>query len=159
MTMQIVRVNVASPVGEWGIEGTVHGVTMVRMPHQSAPPTDGPVPRAVSAAARQLAQYFAGKRIAFDVHFADVAATAFQLDCWEALRDIPFGHVATYADIGAAIGRPLAARAVGNANHANPWPILVPCHRVVASTGLGGYGGGLDVKRYLLALEGVTYAK
>ena len=61
------------------------------------------------------------------------------------------------ADVAFAIGRPRAMRAIGNANHVNPWPILVPCHRVVARHGIGGYGGGTDVKRYLLALEGVLY--
>jgi methylated-DNA-[protein]-cysteine S-methyltransferase len=69
------------------------------------------------------------------------------------LEAIPFGQVATYADVAAAVGRPRAARAVGNANHANPWPIIIPCHRVVAATGLGGYGGGIEVKEFLLDLE------
>jgi O-6-methylguanine DNA methyltransferase len=91
------------------------------------------------------------------VKLRDVEATPFQHEVWSALCDIPFGEVRTYAEVAGAVGRPRAARAVGNANHANPWPIIVPCHRVVAATGLGGYGGGERVKRYLLGLEGVSY--
>jgi O-6-methylguanine DNA methyltransferase len=86
---------------------------------------------------------------------ATVKATSFQRDVWAALCDIPYGEVRTYADVAAAVQRPRATRAVGNANHVNPWPIVVPCHRVVAMHGLGGYGGGDTVKRYLLHLEGV----
>jgi methylated-DNA-[protein]-cysteine S-methyltransferase len=86
-----------------------------------------------------------------------VNATAFQHDVWAALLTIPFGEVRTYADIAVAVNRPHATRAVGNANHVNPWPIIVPCHRVVAKAGLGGYGGGEEVKRFLLDLEGVHY--
>jgi methylated-DNA-[protein]-cysteine S-methyltransferase len=84
---------------------------------------------------------------------APVETSSFRRACWDALLDIPYGAVATYAEVARAVGRPLAARAVGNANHANPWPILIPCHRVVARNGLGGYGGGVDVKEYLLELE------
>jgi methylated-DNA-[protein]-cysteine S-methyltransferase len=76
---------------------------------------------------------------------------------WNALSEIPFGEVRTYGDVAAAAGRPTAVRAVGNANHVNPWPIIVPCHRVVAKSGLGGYGGGEEVTRFLLDLEGVHF--
>jgi epoxyqueuosine reductase len=108
----------------------------------------------VALAARQLDEYFAGSRTDFDVSLAETSATAFQHDVWRVLRSLPYGSVATYRRVAELAGRPRAARAVGNANHANPWPVIVPCHRVVASHGLGGYGGGEDVKRYLLALEG-----
>jgi methylated-DNA-[protein]-cysteine S-methyltransferase len=106
---------------------------------------------------KQLEEYFGGTRREFDVHLATERATEFQRDVWNALVEIPFGEVRTYGEVAESVERPRASRAVGNANHANPWPIFVPCHRVVATTGLGGYGGGDDVKRYLLDLEGVHY--
>jgi methylated-DNA-[protein]-cysteine S-methyltransferase len=86
--------------------------------------------------------------------------TAFQLKCWQALLAIAYGETRTYADISRAIGQPRAFRAVGMANHRNPIAIVVPCHRVIACDGtLCGYGGGLDVKRKLLELEGaLTWA-
>ena len=107
-------------------------------------------------AARQLDEYFRGARTEFDVALAVTSATSFQHEVWRVLQSLPYGSVATYSAVAELAGRPRAARAVGNANHANPWPVIVPCHRVVASHGLGGYGGGEDVKRYLLTLEGVS---
>jgi methylated-DNA-[protein]-cysteine S-methyltransferase len=111
----------------------------------------------VKLAVTQLKEYFNGTRRHFDVVMADVKATEFQRDVWDALVEIPYGEVRTYGDVALEVGRPLASRAVGNANHLNPFPILIPCHRVVSSTGIGGYGGGDQVKRFLLALEGVHY--
>jgi methylated-DNA-[protein]-cysteine S-methyltransferase len=111
----------------------------------------------VAKAAKQLAEYFAGTRRSFDLPLADVKATDFQRDVWAALVAIPYGEVRTYGDVAIGVDRPRASRAVGNANHVNPFPIVVPCHRVVASTGLGGYGGGEGVKRFLLEIEGVRY--
>jgi methylated-DNA-[protein]-cysteine S-methyltransferase len=110
---------------------------------------------AVSQCVTQLEEYFAGTRRSFSVSLAP-AGTAFQNDVWRALHDIPYGDTRTYADIAEAIGRPLAMRAVGNANGANPYAIVVPCHRVVARGGLGGYGGGLACKIGLLELEGAV---
>ena len=150
---------VASPVGQWGVIGSSLGVSQITMPNQPLVATSGPVPRVVATAAKQLEQYFAGKGRTFDVTLAPHTATTFQQRCWETLQTIPYGEVATYADVARMVGRPLAARAVGNANHANPWPVIVPCHRVVASTSMGGYGGGVDVKQWLLELEGVRYSK
>ncbi len=106
----------------------------------------------------QLLEYFAGKRRAFDFPL-DLRGTDFQLRCWRALLQIPFGETRTYAEIARAIGRPKAFRAVGMANHDNPIAIVVPCHRVLASDRtLCGYGGGLDLKRKLLELEGALPA-
>ena len=102
---------------------------------------------------RQLDEYFAGCRRRFDVPLAP-AGTAFQRRVWRALMEIPFGHVITYGELARRVDRPGAARAVGRANGANPIAIIIPCHRVVAANGIGGYGGGVDVKRRLLALEG-----
>jgi O-6-methylguanine DNA methyltransferase len=149
--------NVASPVGAWGVEGDEQGVTRVYLPHEKGPASRGTAPKCVADGASQLEEFFHAKRKHFRVTLHDVDATAFQEDVWGALRAIPYGEVRTYADVAGAVGRPRAARAVGNANHANPWPVIVPCHRVVAGNGLGGYGGGERVKRYLLGLEGVTY--
>lgn len=104
-------------------------------------------------AAHQLAEYFNGRRRAFDLPLAP-QATAFQRKVLEALQTIPYGETRTYKDIAAAIGHPKAVRAVGAANAKNPIPIIIPCHRVVGSDGsLTGFGGGLDAKRMLLRLE------
>jgi methylated-DNA-[protein]-cysteine S-methyltransferase len=111
-------------------------------------------PRPMRLYVSQVEEYFAGKRRGFDFPL-DLRGTDFQLACWRALLAIPFGETRTYADIARAIGKPNAFRAVGMANHSNPIAIVVPCHRVIASDGtLCGYGGGLDVKRKLLELEG-----
>jgi methylated-DNA-[protein]-cysteine S-methyltransferase len=109
-------------------------------------------------AARQLSEYFAGRRQAFSIAL-DPTGTAFQRTVWEALMTIPFGETRTYAQLAAQIGHPGAARAVGAANGRNPLSIIAPCHRVVGSTGaLTGFAGGLDVKARLLALEGAIPA-
>lgn len=103
---------------------------------------------------RELKEYFAGKRREFSFPL-DLRGTPFQLKCWHALLDIPYGETRTYADIARAVGQGNAFRAVGMANNRNPIAIVVPCHRVIASDGtLCGYGGGLDLKRALLELEG-----
>jgi methylated-DNA-[protein]-cysteine S-methyltransferase len=103
---------------------------------------------------RELEQYFAGDRREFTFAL-DLRGTDFQVACWRALLAIPYGETRTYADIARAVGRPQGFRAVGMANNRNPIAIIVPCHRVIASDGtLCGYGGGLDVKRKLLELEG-----
>jgi len=102
----------------------------------------------------ELEEYFAGKRRDFSFPL-DLRGTDFQLACWRALLAIPYGETRSYADIARAVGKPNAFRAVGMANNRNPIAIVVPCHRVIASDGtLCGYGGGLDVKRKLLELEG-----
>jgi methylated-DNA-[protein]-cysteine S-methyltransferase len=150
-------VNVPSPVGSFGVEGTADELTAIFLPHARHRASRGVAPRAVARAAIQLEEYLAGERKRFDVRLGDVAATQFQREVWRALMAIPYGEVRTYAEIAEDVNRPRASRAVGNANHANPFPVIVPCHRVVAAGGLGGYGGGDEVKRYLLRLEGVDY--
>ena len=108
----------------------------------------------VDALAGQLAAYFDGRLRDFDVRL-DLRGTPFQLAAWRGLLEVGYGQVRSYAAHAAAIGRPRAIRAVGAANGANPIPILVPCHRLIGSGGsLVKYGGGLDVKRRLLELEG-----
>ena len=111
-------------------------------------------PAKMRAYEEQLEEYFCGARRDFNMPL-DLRGTAFQLACWRALIDIPYGETRTYADIARAVGKPHAFRAVGMANNRNPIAIVVPCHRVIASDGtLCGYGGGLEVKRRLLELEG-----
>ena len=102
----------------------------------------------------ELEEYFAGQRRQFDFPL-DLRGTDFQLACWHALLAIPYGETRTYGDQARKIAKPQAFRAVGMANNRNPIAIVVPCHRVIASDGtLCGYGGGLNVKRKLLELEG-----
>lgn len=102
---------------------------------------------------RELEEYFVGARRQFSLPL-DLRGTEFQLACWHALLEIPYGETRSYLEIARAIGRPLACRAVGMANNRNPIAIVVPCHRVIASSGsLCGYGGGLDLKRRLLDME------
>jgi methylated-DNA-[protein]-cysteine S-methyltransferase len=103
--------------------------------------------------ADELLQYGAGTRTAFTFRLAP-RGTPFRRRVWEALRQIPYGETRTYGEIAAAVGKSGAARAVGTANHHNPIPVVIPCHRVVGSGGrLCGFGGGLDLKRRLLELE------
>jgi O-6-methylguanine DNA methyltransferase len=109
---------------------------------------------AMRAYVQELEEYLAGERRQFSFPL-DLRGTDFQLACWRALLAIPYGETRSYGDIARAIGRPQGFRAVGMANNRNPVAIVVPCHRVIASDGtLCGYGGGLDVKRKLLQLEG-----
>lgn len=104
-------------------------------------------------AQRQLSAYFAGELQRFDLPLAP-KGTVFQQACWQSLLEIPYGQIRSYADQAAAIGNPKATRAVGMANHSNPLPILIPCHRVVGKSGkLTGYAGGIHIKAHLLNLE------
>ena len=107
----------------------------------------------------QLREYFAGERRNFDLELAP-RGTSFQREVWSALADIPYGCTSSYGELAEAIGRPGAMRAVGGANGANPMPIVIPCHRVIAADGtLGGFGGGLDRKVLLLELEGADFRR
>ena len=104
---------------------------------------------------KELSEYFAGKRKVFTVPLS-LSGTGFRLKVWKALTDIPYGETRSYGDIAKAIGSPKSCRAVGGANHHNPVSIIVPCHRVIGADGtLTGYGGGLEIKEYLLKLEGI----
>jgi O-6-methylguanine DNA methyltransferase len=104
---------------------------------------------------KELREYLKGERKDFDVAIDLICGTPFQKRVWRELSKIGYGQLVTYGDIARAIGKPGASRAVGQANGANPVSIIIPCHRVIASGGrLGGYGGGLKMKRTLLELEG-----
>lgn len=107
----------------------------------------------LAQAARELREYFAGERHEFSVPL-DFTGTEFQNKVWHALRSIPFGETRSYGELAAQIGAPKASRAVGAANGRNPIPIILPCHRVIGSSGsLTGFGGGLPMKKQLLAHE------
>ena len=108
----------------------------------------------LQASEAQLAEYFAGTRTSFDLPLAP-QGTAFQLQVWHELARIPFGATISYAQLAQRIGKPEAVRAVGAANGRNPLPIVLPCHRVIGADGaLGGFGGGMPTKQFLLRLEG-----
>ncbi len=113
-------------------------------------------------AKEQLSEYFAGKRKKFDLPLS-LKGTDFQLRDWNALLDIPYGETRSYKEVAAAVGCPQGFRAVGMANRCNPVPIIVPCHRVIGADGsLTGYAGAnkaLDIKEYLLKLEGARWQK
>lgn len=108
---------------------------------------------ALKKAASEIIEYLDGKRKEFTVPLS-LKGTAFQMEDWKALLTIPYGETRSYQDIAEQIGKPKACRAVGHANNRNPISIIVPCHRVVGKDGtLVGYGGGLEIKEYLLDLE------
>jgi methylated-DNA-[protein]-cysteine S-methyltransferase len=146
---------VASPVGALLLtaeDGRLTGLYMPAEAHAPAPgarPDDG----AFATARRQLEEYFGGERHSFDLPVAP-SGTPFQQRVWEELQRIGYGETISYGELASRIGRPGAARAAGAANGANPVSIVIPCHRVIGSTGtLTGYGGGLEAKRFLLDLE------
>lgn len=108
----------------------------------------------IKTAHYQLNEYFQGKRQSFDLKYRFLKGTKFQQRVWNALLTIPYGEVVSYQDIAQKVGSPKAYRAVGNANHHNPIALFIPCHRVItASHQIGGYGGGIDKKIFLLELE------
>jgi methylated-DNA-[protein]-cysteine S-methyltransferase len=114
-------------------------------------------PRKLSVETRQLRDYFAGRSSVFSLPLDLRLATPFQQRVLRSTARVPFGRVASYSDIARRIGRPGARRAVGTALGRNPIPIVIPCHRVIAgSGGIGGYMGGLDIKRKLMRLEGIA---
>ncbi|WP_344287640.1 methylated-DNA--[protein]-cysteine S-methyltransferase [Streptomyces synnematoformans] len=151
---------VDSPVGPLTLvaEGDeLTGLYMTDQRHRPAEETFGTPADAAdppfAAVAAQLRAYFAGERTDFDLPLR-LAGTPFQQRVWEQLRQIPYGETLSYGELAERVGNPAASRAVGMANGRNPVGIIVPCHRVVGANGsLTGYGGGIDRKKQLLALE------
>lgn len=147
---------VDSPVGPLTLAGSGSTLMHLRMADQShAPDRSGwePDGDAFPDVADQLDAYFSGSLTEFDVEIR-LGGTDFQRRVWSALQTIPYGQTRSYAEIAEQIGSPAAARAVGMANGRNPVSIIVPCHRVIGSTGaMTGYGGGVERKHALLALE------
>jgi methylated-DNA-[protein]-cysteine S-methyltransferase len=142
-------------VGQLRLRGDDEGLREISFPNraqpgvETGPQTSEPFREAIA----QLEAYFRGQLREFDLALAPVG-TEFQRKVWSHLRTIPYGETTTYGEIARRLGRPSASRAVGAANGQNPLPIVVPCHRVIGASGaLTGFGGGLDVKRRLLALE------
>ncbi|HLG67599.1 MAG TPA: methylated-DNA--[protein]-cysteine S-methyltransferase [Acidimicrobiales bacterium] len=174
MTQPPLRATLETPIGELVLEAIDRGLVRVGLPRaalfgEADPAAAGDAGAAagdagvaarsarrhLATAAEQLTRYFGGDPTDFCVPLWP-AGTPFQRAVWQALAGIPYGTTVTYAEVARRVGRPAAFRAVGQANGANPLPIFLPCHRVVAARGkLGGYAGGLDVKRWLLELEGV----
>ena len=149
---------VETPIGVLAVEATEAGVRRVRLPNGDArtvPAGDaGPAAAHAAAAAAQLEEYVRGEREHFDFALDWASVDPGHRRVLEALCEVaPFGVTVTYGELGQRAG--VAPRDVGVMMARNPLPLVVPCHRVVASDGLGGYGGGLDLKRRLLELEGV----
>jgi len=148
-----------SPVGKLKLVASDKGLAGVLWEREDAPrvalrglAADEQHPVLLEAE-RQLGEYFAGKRKTFSVAL-DMQGTRFQKEVWQALLAIPFGETRSYGELAKRLGNPRATRAVGAANGRNPISIIVPCHRVIGSTGkLTGFGGGLENKAHLLSLE------
>ncbi|MGM1029661.1 MAG: methylated-DNA--[protein]-cysteine S-methyltransferase [Actinomycetota bacterium] len=146
-----------SPIGPLTLVGGGASLTGLYLPDHRPAPVEAAFGErddaAFTDAVQQLREYWAGERQAFDLPL-DPAGSPFQQRVWQALREIPYGETRTYGWIAASLGQPTAVRAVGLANSRNPISIVVPCHRVVGSTGkLIGYAGGVERKRFLLDLE------
>ncbi len=160
-TRQLARAVIESPIGELTILASDDAVVAIRFGNEPVPsrPTLDVVdvePGAhaiVDEAARQLDEYFEGERLEFELPL-EPSGTPFQLDAWTALRAIPFGETISYGEQARRLGDRNKSRAVGAANGKNPIPIVVPCHRVVGANGhLTGFGGGIEVKAWLLDHE------
>lgn len=146
-----------SPVGRLLLAGDKQGLKFIGFPEGKGkiePPADWkPQDACFQQAKAQLDEYFAGTRKQFDLQLAP-NGTEFQLDVLEELKKIPYGETRSYGFIASRLGKPKASRAVGAANGRNPLPIVIPCHRVIGENGsLTGFGGGLGIKQFLLALE------
>jgi methylated-DNA-[protein]-cysteine S-methyltransferase len=142
-----------SPIGELLIAGTDDGIACIHMEPATPEPEWVRDDDALQEAVAQLEAYFAGERTTFDLPLAPHGSD-FQRRVWTALQDIPYGQTESYGTIAERIGYPGAARAVGRANSQNPIAIVVPCHRVIGSSGrLTGYAGGVERKQRLLDLE------
>ncbi|KQX26088.1 MULTISPECIES: methylated-DNA--[protein]-cysteine S-methyltransferase [unclassified Sphingomonas] len=149
----------ASPLGDLKLIAGERGLVAILWPDDApgrvrlGAMSEAPDHAVLVEARRQLADYFAGRRERFDVPL-DFRGSDFQKQVWTALMTIPFGETRSYGQIARQIGRPSASRAVGAANGRNPISIVAPCHRVVGAGGaMTGFAGGLEAKRYLLALE------
>ena len=158
MNTELSCLTIPSPVGSLVLRASNKGLVSIDRGKAARVKGETKAERHVALAARELGEYFAGKRRKFTVPL-DLQGTPFQLKVWKTLLRIPFGKVVSYGEEARMLGKPTAYRAVGSANGRNPIPIIVPCHRVVAGDGtLGGYSAGLPMKRKLLALEGVSVA-
>lgn len=145
---------VETVIGRLGLVAEGDHLTELYFEHDSLPP-DLPVRETelLVEARAQLLAYFSGERTTFDLPLAPMG-TGFQRRVWQVLCGIPYGETVSYKEVARRVGNEKAARAVGRANNRNPLPIIIPCHRVIGASGaLVGYGGGLEIKEKLLALE------
>ena len=165
MGVKLSTLVVETPLGQLRAAVTEAGVARIALPRSSGAGFAGWLRTVFPDAERvpwlpladkleqELGEYFSGKRREFSLP-TDPHGTEFQRAVWRAIAAIPYGHTRTYAEIARTAGRARAVRAAGTATGANPIPLLIPCHRVIAAHGkLGGFSGGLDAKRRLLALE------
>ncbi len=147
---------IATPIGKLTLVASPKGLQQVIFGTKNLPSTRSASTKAsrhLTQTERQLREYFTGKRKKFSIKL-DISGTEFQESVWYALNKIAYGRTVSYAQQAKFVRKPKAFRAVGSANSKNPVAIILPCHRVIASNGtLGGYGGGLAIKRKLLALE------
>jgi methylated-DNA-[protein]-cysteine S-methyltransferase len=148
--------NMETVIGRICIAETDNTITHLLLPGESAPAGSTEAQTVLLLkAADELREYFAGKRKSFDLPLSP-QGTAFQQSVWNSLLQIPYGETRSYKQIAELIGCPAGCRAVGGANNRNPISIIIPCHRVIGANGsMVGYGGGLKLKEYLLALEAV----
>lgn len=168
MAAELVYTTFDTGIGRAGILASAQGLLAATLPR----PTEEEVLLQLDAVTRQairsdqrladaverLRLYYRGSRVIFEDELDLSEATPFQREAWTMLRSIPYGETRSYLWVAGQMGRPRAARAVGQAVGRNPLAIIIPCHRVVASGGgLGGFGGGLEMKRWLLRLEGSDY--
>lgn len=145
---------ISTPIGDITVTADDFAITRVDF---GATQVDGVETPVLAEAARQFREYFSGERREFDLPIR-FCGTQFQNAVWAAMRDIPLGETRTYAWLAGRTGNPKAARAAGGASHANPLPIIIPCHRVIGANGaLTGFGGGIAVKRWLLRHEGAIF--
>lgn len=144
-----------SPIGRLLITADEEGICEIRLMNpDEEPEEEEKISFLPACAAQQLEEYFAGRRQRFELPLSR-RGTAFEREVWQALEAIPFGETRSYGQLAAQLGKPNAARAVGGACARNPLLIIVPCHRVIASSGaLTGFAAGMDAKRLLLELEG-----
>lgn len=164
--MKIYRDRIETPIGALSLVSTERGLVFIGLKDARGKAADEYVARNFPTAetktggainrraAKELFEYFDGRRRTFGVRL-DLRKSGFTKEVLAAVKKIGYGKTRTYGEIATALGKPGAARAVGAANGANPIPIIIPCHRVVAANGLGGYGGGLPMKRKLLNHESV----
>ncbi len=155
---QIVQTQLATPIGTLSLCASNNRLLGVEFPSSISgipkePADTGELPKILKQAQIQLMEYFQGKREQFELGLHP-EGTAFQRSVWKEMEKIPYGETRSYKDIAIALGDVRKARPVGGAANKNPLPIVIPCHRVVGNNGsLTGFGGGLEVKKYLLELE------
>ena len=143
-----------TPLGQMALAEEEGALTRLFLPGEGIPRLVSRETPLLSKGRDEILAYLWGERRSFDLPL-DPMGTPFQQAVWAELRRIPYGETRSYAQVAAGIGKPKAVRAVGQANHRNPLPIFIPCHRVIGASGkLTGYGGGLDLKEKLLELEG-----